>query len=137
MTSSSGIRVGAEAVVTGASSGIGRAIAMLLGRAGMRVLLVGRSAERLQEAAQVSGAAAETLACDLTIPAGLAALAARVPASLQVLVHAAGWHQTGALSATEDSTLDRLFAINVHAPYQVTRLCLPALRAAQGQVVFI
>jgi short-subunit dehydrogenase len=132
-----GLPVGANAIVTGASSGIGRAIALSLGRAGMRVLLVGQDGGRLADAARASGADAETLACDLTTAEGFDKLAARVPACLGVLVHAAGLYEFAPVSATEPVIMDRLLNVNFRVPHQVTRLCLPALRAAQGQIVFV
>jgi short-subunit dehydrogenase len=133
----SGVPAGADAIVTGASSGIGRAIALSLGRARMRVLLVGRNGGRLAEAARAIGGDAETLACDLTTTEGLDRLAARVPACLNVLIHAAGLYEFAPVSATEPSVMDRLLSVNFRVPHQVTRLCLPALRVAHGQIVFV
>lgn len=126
-----------RAIVTGASSGIGRAIAVALARSGLRLLLVGRNVSRLEEAARTCGGETDILACDLTSFSGLSALQARVPTSLGILVHAAGAYRSGALSGTDGTVLDELLAINVRVPHEVTRICMPALRAARGQVIFV
>jgi NADP-dependent 3-hydroxy acid dehydrogenase YdfG len=126
------------ALVTGAGSGIGRAIARSLAGAGGRVLLLGRDAARLRATA-ADARGAEVVALDLAAGAEAvaAALAPRLPARLAVLVHAAGAHRLGPVEATDPAALDALLAVNLRAPLALTRLCLPALRAARGQVVFV
>ena len=102
-------------------------------------MIVGRDAVRLTETAAAlgEGAVAGVAALDLSREADLAALAARLPDRLSVLVHAAGVHALGPVEATEGAALDALMAVNLRAPLLLTRLCLPALRAAGGQVVFV
>lgn len=125
------------AVVTGAGSGIGRAVALTLARCGMHLLLVGRREETLRAVAQEAGAHATALAADLTTEAGLAAVVSAVPSKLHVLVHCAGMYLRGGVSETPNSAWTSLEAINLHSPILLTTACIPALRAATGQVVFV
>ncbi len=72
--------VGKTALVTGASSGIGHATALALAVAGIRVVLVGRSRERLDAAAAQAGAGSHALAADLTHPEQVEQVFARAQA---------------------------------------------------------
>jgi NADP-dependent 3-hydroxy acid dehydrogenase YdfG len=129
------LRAGQCALVTGAGSGIGRAIAVGLARAGLRVWLVGRTAPRLHETAAIAGG--EVLVADIAAEEQRAAVAQVVGPALDVLVHSAGVYlrrPVGDLSAADWQRVD---AVNVHAPILLTTACLTALRAAPGQVVFI
>lgn len=137
MAPSSNSASNARAIVTGASSGIGRAISVSLGRDGIHVLLVGRNQGRLEAAADATGNTAEFLVCDLTKQDGLAALRSRIPDTLDILVHAAGMYRLVPIDVIEDSALDTLLSINLRVPHQLTKLCLPSLRRALGQVVFL
>jgi NADP-dependent 3-hydroxy acid dehydrogenase YdfG len=125
------------AMVTGASSGIGRAIAIALAQQGLRVIFIGRDPARLRDASEKAGPNASFLAADLTTKAGRAAAAARTVPALDVLVHSAGAYLS---SPTHLMTAERwrsLDSINLHAPILLTTACLRQLRAATGQVVFI
>ncbi|WP_066518656.1 SDR family oxidoreductase [Curtobacterium ammoniigenes] len=118
------------ALVTGASRGIGRAIALDLGRT-HHVLVGGR--DRAAVDAVVAGIeSAEAWVGDLT-----AGPVPRLPDRLDVLVHAAGIEDGGPVAATERAVWERVFATNVFAVAELTRLALPALRAARGLVVTI
>jgi len=131
---------GLTAIVTGASQGIGLAIAEQLCSRGATVALVARDANRLQIAATAIGPRALPLALDLTQESSLTALVEDMRTTLprlDILVHAAGSFVSGTLEETSLEQLDRLFAINLRAPHALTRLALPLLRASQGQVVFI
>jgi len=125
------------ALITGAGSGIGRAIACLLAAQGMSVLLVGRREGLLREAAAEAGGAASVLPSDVATPEGVAAVASALPPALHVLVHSAGEFRYGLLEHTTNADWTALDAVNVRAPMLLTAACLPALRAARGQVVFI
>jgi NAD(P)-dependent dehydrogenase (short-subunit alcohol dehydrogenase family) len=133
---------GKTALVTGASSGIGAAIAEALAAAGARLLLTGRDAGRLAVVAVRCGEA-ETLPADLAdLSEGgeVHQLAARVAehfGHLDILIHAAGALFCGTVAATPLAELDRVLAINLRAPFLLTQLTLPLLRAARGQVVFV
>lgn len=127
----------ATVLVTGASSGIGRATAEALSRRGARLLLTGRDRSRLAEVAARTGA--EQHPADLADPAALAELASwageRRPA---VVVHNAGIGLAAAAWAVEDAELRRLFDVNVLAPMSLTRALLPGLRErGAGHLVFV
>lgn len=124
------------AVVTGASSGIGAATARLLAAQGFHVLCAARRADRLAEV--VADIDAEAVTCDVSDADDVAALAARVDGRCDLLVNNAG----GALGqeplADEDLTLwEQMYASNVVGAARVTQALLPALRAAEGMVVFV
>jgi NADP-dependent 3-hydroxy acid dehydrogenase YdfG len=131
---------GGVAIVTGASQGIGAAIAEQLAGAGMIVWMVARRADVLDRAAEQVGPLARPFAGDLTDTSTRAALLEAVVAGdggLDVLVHNAGTIRVGRTAdASEDDFRDQLEA-NVLAPYALTRACLSLLRARQGQLVFI
>ncbi len=130
---------GGSAIVTGAGSGIGRAIALALAREAMRVLLVGRHIDPLRQTAQRAGAAAgaEVVAADLATELGIATVARAAPASLRVLVHSAGHFVRRPVVGTAAPEWRMTAAVNVHAPMLLTAACLGALSAARGHVVFI
>jgi NADP-dependent 3-hydroxy acid dehydrogenase YdfG len=124
------------AVVTGASSGIGRAIALALAGRGHRVCLVGRDTGRLAAAAAEAEGAAKivTRSLDLTDGAARAAFVAEVGESLggaDILVHAAGVLWFG------EENAEVQMATNYEAPKELTRAFLPQLVEHRGEVVFI
>jgi len=118
------------ALVTGASRGIGKAIALDLGRT-HHVLVGGRDAAAV-DAVVALLPSAEPFVGDLTggeLPA--------LPERLDVLVHSAGLEDGGTVEDTDLATWRRLFEVNVFAVAELSRLALPALRAAEGLVVVI
>jgi len=131
------------AVVTGASSGIGRAIAIALGRQGATLCLLARRRERLEpvaELARADGARALSLETDLSREGDFEALALRVKRELggaDVLVHSAGVIALGSLGDTAAEELDRQYRVNVRGPYALTKALLPLLRARPGHIVFV
>ena len=128
---------GQVAVVTGAGSGIGAALATALAAEGMRVFLVGRRAAPLEELAGQLGGPVTPLPADLATEAGRAQVVRCMPAELHVLAHSAGAFLRSPWATTSAVAWRRLDAVNLHAPMLLTAACLPQLRAAAGQVVFI
>jgi NAD(P)-dependent dehydrogenase (short-subunit alcohol dehydrogenase family) len=131
---------GKVAVVTGASSGIGRATAAALARAGASVVLVSRDPATLAEAADAAGGATHTVAADVTdadAPARIVGGAIERFGGLDILVNAAGVIGTAATDATDDALYDRMMAINVRAPFRLMREAFPQLKARRGNVVNI
>ncbi|HEV2845959.1 MAG TPA: SDR family oxidoreductase [Thermoanaerobaculia bacterium] len=133
---------GMAAVITGASSGIGEAIALHLAREGARLLLAGRSAERLDlvaERARDLSPRVETFVADLAEDGQVQALADRAVTAfggVDVLVHSIGLFLGGPFESPVE-VLDRHYHINARVPYLLTQKLLPSLIARQGQVVFI
>lgn len=122
------------ALITGASRGIGRAIAQALSPT-HHVLVGGR--DRALVAEVVAGLeSAEPFVVDLTDEAAVDAACAGI-GSLDVLVHSAGLIALGPVAESTTAQWQDLLAVNVVAPATLTRLLLPALRAAGGLVVFI
>ncbi|WP_214371050.1 SDR family oxidoreductase [Pseudonocardia sp. H11422] len=122
------------ALVTGASRGIGAAVARALAPR-YDLLLGGRDTDALAElAAELPGA--RPWPADLTDPAALATVTAGID-RLDVLVHCAGVGLLGTVAETDADTWRRQFDVNVVAVAELTRLLLPALRAARGDVVLI
>ncbi|MEX2180933.1 MAG: SDR family oxidoreductase [Gemmatimonadaceae bacterium] len=133
---------GRTALVTGASRGIGAAVARALAMAGARVVLVARSAGELSALAAELPNGAAPLPADLAQPDATptVAIAAReiLGADPDILVHAAGTFPMTRFENTTDADLERALALNVAAPLRLTRAFLPAMRARRsGHVVMI
>ena len=132
-----------SAVVTGASSGIGRALALGLAARSEYVALVGRDATRLGAVCrevQSRGARAACFVADFELRESPVRLARELLASLPaltVLVHSAGHFVSGSLAATPADDFDRAIDVNLRAPYLLTRELSGALSAGRGDVVFI
>ena len=132
---------GRRILVTGASRGIGAAVARVVAAAGAHTVLVARSAGPLQEMA-ASLANAQAHPADLADAAAVARLAAEAPERLggpiEVLINNAGIFTLAPVTATDDATIDAMLALNVAAPFRLLRSVLPAMRAAgTGHVITI
>lgn len=130
------------AVVTGASGGIGRAIASALAAQGVSLCLTGRDPERLRRVADElapGGVRPSMVAADLGSDDGIHALVTAVEAlgRVDVLVHCAGALRLGDVAAAGHADLDELYRVNLRAPYLVTKELLPLLVDAKGQIVFV
>jgi NAD(P)-dependent dehydrogenase (short-subunit alcohol dehydrogenase family) len=128
-------------LVTGASSGIGRAMAIAFAAAGARVLAVGRDQERLADTVAACGqGTSQGLPCDLSDDAEVRSLAdwiGRELGRLDVLIHAAGTIEFGPTASADPGGFDRMVVINLRAPYVLTQGLVPLLRASRGHVVFL
>jgi NAD(P)-dependent dehydrogenase (short-subunit alcohol dehydrogenase family) len=124
---------GLSALVTGATSGIGRAAAEELGRHGAEVIVHGRDAARgsaVVDAITADGGKARFVAADLGDPAGPGDLA-RQAGPVDILVNNAGFSWFGPTADLDVATFDRLFAANVRAPYFLVAALAPGM-AARG-----
>jgi NAD(P)-dependent dehydrogenase (short-subunit alcohol dehydrogenase family) len=137
-------RAGETALVTGAGSGIGRAVAIALAARHMRVILAGRRVAPLEETAEAVlaiGGTALVHAFDLDDDGACAALAQTTLATsrgeLSVLVHSAARYAVAGIEETPCAEFEAIMRTNVHAPFMLTRMLLAALRAARGDLVFI
>jgi NAD(P)-dependent dehydrogenase (short-subunit alcohol dehydrogenase family) len=129
------------AIVTGASSGIGRAAALKLAADGFAVVAVGRDAMALAAACRAIGDAggrAEPLAADVTAddaPAAIVGGATRLFGGVDAVVNAAGVISSGAVTDETDAGWDRMMDLNVRAPFRLIREAAPALAERGGAVV--
>jgi NADP-dependent 3-hydroxy acid dehydrogenase YdfG len=125
------------AVVTGASSGIGAATARRLVHEGYDVWAGARRRERLDELRKELGAQLHPVTLDVTSTSSVAALAAEVGGSLNVLVNnAGGAFGMDPVAEADPADWRAMFEVNVIGPLQVTQALLPALVASgQGHVV--
>jgi NAD(P)-dependent dehydrogenase (short-subunit alcohol dehydrogenase family) len=134
---------GKTAIVTGASSGIGEAIAKAFASAGAKTVITGRDQSRLESvAAALDGGADAVLAvpCDLCADGGPAAIVDAAVArfgSIDILVHSAGIYEPTPLASSSLEQFDRAWAINVRAPFALTQAALPHLLQARGTVIFV
>ncbi len=127
---------GKVALVTGAGSGIGRALAHALCAAGARVVLVGRRRAALEETAALCGGRGIVQACDLAQDADIDGLAGTLD-RLDMLVHNAALYERGTVESAPVAAFDAHYAINVRAPFLLTQRVLPLLQAAQGEIAFV
>ncbi|MEX2502629.1 MAG: SDR family oxidoreductase [Trueperaceae bacterium] len=127
-------------VITGASSGIGAATARALAEAGRTLTLHGRNEAALADLAEEVrglGATPHVVVADLTERDASERLAASLPDRIDVLIHSAGVVQLGTVAELDARDLDRQYEVNVRAPFTLTQRLLPALRTAEGLVVFV
>ena len=128
---------GARALVTGATGGIGGAIARALHARGATVVLSSRREELLEELRSSLGERAEAAPADLAEPDGPARLAGAAGA-VDVLVANAALPASGRLEDFDPDEIDRSIAVNLRAPIQLTRSLLPGmLERGRGHVVFV
>jgi NADP-dependent 3-hydroxy acid dehydrogenase YdfG len=128
-------------IITGASGGVGRAIALALAERGATVCLSGRNHERLYEiAGQVAGKRGRCYPADLTVEEDMQAAVKAILGEnrrIDALIHCAAIIAIEAVATASLDDFDRQFRTNVLAPFRLTQLLLPSLIEAQGQVAFI
>jgi NADP-dependent 3-hydroxy acid dehydrogenase YdfG len=132
------------ALVTGSSSGIGRAIALALAAKGARLCLAARNRDRLGEVEAVAHSVGAhvvlAVPTDLTSESDVERLTSSTVAKfgdIDVLIHCAGEYARAPLETAPVKDMDALYAVNVRAPYRLTQCFLPALRRRNGDIVFI
>lgn len=134
---------GKIAVITGASSGIGKAIATALVRQGATVCLVSRSLESLKEIPEyelVDSSKIFMYQADLAIDEDIKDLAAALYSEhkhIDLLIHSAGIISLGTLETSEIAEFDQQFRVNARAPVLITQLLLERIKICQGQIVFV
>ncbi|WP_455245220.1 SDR family oxidoreductase [Petrachloros mirabilis] len=134
-----------HALITGASSGIGRAIALHLAREGTSCLLVGRNPETLAATLEEVNSAStdqrnQTLIADLSTDDGADSVVSHCVqqgTALNMIVHSAASICDASASVFSDSELDTLLSVNLRAPMRITRGLLPIMVDHEAQIVFI
>ena len=129
-------------VITGASSGIGKEVALTLAQPETSLHLLGRDKERLEAVAQeVNQAGGEAVIhqADLADDAQLEQVASQLTqlGAIDALIHSAGAVSLSSVAETSIENLDMQYRVNVRVPYLLTQQLLPLLKQAKGQVVFI
>jgi len=133
---------GKVAVVTGAGSGIGRAIARLLARQGAHAValdLDAAAARSTAEAIAADSGKADAKACDVGDAASVSATFAAIAAErgrIDILVNSAGIAHIGTLATTSEADFDRVFRVNVKGVYLCCQAAIgPMLKQGQGVIV--
>jgi NAD(P)-dependent dehydrogenase (short-subunit alcohol dehydrogenase family) len=129
---------GSTALVTGATAGIGRAVALQLARLGAEVVVHGRSAERGAKVVQEihnDGGKARFVAADLADPDDVRRLAAEA-GPVDILINNAGVYKFGATADTDDAFFDEHVNLNLRAPFILVQQLVPAMaERGRGAVV--
>jgi NADP-dependent 3-hydroxy acid dehydrogenase YdfG len=130
-------------VVTGASSGVGRAIALAFAEAGVSLALVGRNPSTLESVADCAVSGAGEIRCyvaDLTKDEDLFRFPRQIMddfGRVDLVIHSAALLVRSRLQESQLASFDLQFACNVRAPYVINQLFLPSLLAKRGGMVFI
>jgi NADP-dependent 3-hydroxy acid dehydrogenase YdfG len=133
---------GRTALVTGASRGIGAAVARRLAASGARVALLARSRDALRSLADEIGGGAMAVACDVRDSEGLSRALDELPDRIggvpQIIVNNAGAFFITPVDEMSVEAFSTMLAVNLTAPFAVVRALLPAMRAAgSGHIVSI
>jgi NADP-dependent 3-hydroxy acid dehydrogenase YdfG len=131
------------AVVTGASSGIGRSIAHALAGNGVDLCLLGRDKYKLEEVSSQLKRIhpqVQTHVCDLASAENIRSVANTINGGfrdIDILVHSAGCIILKRLEEVTEAEFDLQFSVNTRAPFLLTKLLLPAIKKRKGQIVFV
>ena len=130
---------GKTMIITGASSGIGRAVARLFAREGARLVLTARSAERLAAVAQEIGGDPLVIPADLTQAAEVGAIvveAERRFGHVDILFANAGSYISGDVAEGDPDAWDRMIGVNVNGVFRTVQAVLPGMIARRsGDIV--
>ncbi|HEX5480123.1 MAG TPA: glucose 1-dehydrogenase [Dehalococcoidia bacterium] len=129
---------GKHAVVTGAGSGIGRAIARTFAAQGARVSVLERDESAgagTVDQIRSAGGNAETIACDVSIASSVASAFGSVAGRIDILVNNAGVSHIGTATTTSEADMDRLYAVNVKGVYLCSQAAIPRMIDAGGGVI--
>lgn len=135
--------VGQIAVITGASSGIGRAIALSLAEQGCTLCLIGRNPTSLALVASSAGKSSPKIfsyQIDLAKDDDLEEFGLKIRkdiSHINLLVHCAGVLNIGQVEDSAISDFDVQYRVNVRAPYALTKDLLPMIKCCTGQIVFM
>ncbi len=124
-----------RAVITGAASGIGLAIAQAFAEHGATVVLLDLNAEQVLAAANNIGASATAFACDVSSESSVAAAFATIGSPIDILVSCAGIAHIGSLATTTPADFDRLYTVNVRGTYLCMKAAIDSMVAANSGVI--
>ncbi|MEP7012294.1 MAG: SDR family oxidoreductase [Acidobacteriota bacterium] len=127
------------AVVSGAGSGIGREIAIELGRRGYPLALLGRRLPPLEETLALAGGAGLARSCDVADPAEVAAAAAQIESRWgggEILVPAAGVATIGPLESLEPQAFAAMLDVNLRGTFHLLRAFLPGMKERRRGWIF-
>jgi NADP-dependent 3-hydroxy acid dehydrogenase YdfG len=130
------------AVIAGASSGIGRAIAFALADHGANLYLIGRDEKKLPTIVDTVNENQKIIACqaDLTCSEDVQRVCEDIKRrfnKVDILIHSLGSIALGSMDSADLADLDLQFTVNVKAPYMFTKGLLPLIISSQGQIVFM
>lgn len=134
---------GQIAVITGAGSGIGRAITLMLVKQGAIVCLIGRDRDKLQQVAnevRLIGGQVEIITADLADANDIEVLGKKLEQTygrINILIHSAGAISLDNTATASIEDFDWQYRVNVRGPYHLTQSLLSSIILCQGQVVFI
>src|SRR5262245_33966052 len=132
---------GKNAIVTGAGSGIGRAIAKTFAAQGARVFVLERderSGGETVDSIRAAGGSASVVACDVADVASVERAFARVDAEakrLDILINNAGVASIGTVESTTEADFDRVYSVNVKGVYLCAQAAVKRMRSGGGGVI--
>ncbi|SFB76083.1 Short-chain dehydrogenase [Flexibacter flexilis DSM 6793] len=130
-------------IITGGSSGIGKACALVFGKAGAKVVITGRRADALNEAVtelKSKGITVKGVVADVSVHADNAKVAAETLAAfgrIDVLINNAGISMRALFSDLDVSVIEKVMQINFFGTVYATKTCLPYIIANKGSIVGI